>query len=422
MDQELAHHLLVRQPLAESTATMSPSKREYQRVMAENLGVQNLNTTKVLAYQAKPPAAPESHSNNLKILYSSGKNSLSTKKTVRHIPQAPERILDAPDILNDYYLNLVDWSCLGSLAVCLGAHVYLWHAASGDIQELTSLEPGDHQDYYSSAEWTADGCYLALGTSTGQVELWDITAGRRKRVLRHNQERSYGRVSSLAWNQWVLSQGCMSGALLHSDVRVADHQVLTVPQAHTQELCGLKWDQSGRMLASGGNDNMLNVWAAAQGGCHASGSPLYQLSAHQAAVKAVSWCPWQANTLASGGGTADRTIRLWNTSNGSLANTIDTKSQVCSLIWAPEYRELVSSHGYANNKISIWRYPSMVKVAELLGHTERVLDLKLSPDGSTLLSVGADETLRLWQCFTPDPKKEKDNVKSKTGGVRMGIR
>ena len=111
-------------------------------------------------------------------------------------------------------------------------------------------------------------------------------------------------------------------------------------------------------------------------------------------MKAVSWCPWQANTLASGGGTADRCIRLWNTSNGSLTNTVDTKSQVCSLLWAPEYRELVSSHGYANNEIVIWRYPSMVKVAELLGHTERVLNIKLSPDGSTLMSAGADETLR----------------------------
>ena len=37
----------------------------------------------------------------------------------------------------------------------------------------------------------------------------------------------------------------------------------------------------------------------------------------------------------------------------------------------------------------------MVKVAELLGHTERVLHTALSPDGSTLLSAGADETLRL---------------------------
>ena len=37
----------------------------------------------------------------------------------------------------------------------------------------------------------------------------------------------------------------------------------------------------------------------------------------------------------------------------------------------------------------------MMKVAELLGHTERVLNTALSPDGSTLVSAGADETLRL---------------------------
>ena len=34
------------------------------------------------------------------------------------------------------------------------------------------------------------------------------------------------------------------------------------------------------------------------------------------------------------------------------------------------------------------------RVAELTGHSERVLQLALSPDSTTLLSVGADETLR----------------------------
>eukprot|EP00983_Pelagomonas_calceolata_P091811 1157592-Pelagomonas_calceolata.AAC.4 len=29
----------------------------------------------------------------------------------RHIPQTQERILDAPDLVDDYYLNLLDWSC-----------------------------------------------------------------------------------------------------------------------------------------------------------------------------------------------------------------------------------------------------------------------------------------------------------------------
>ena len=36
----------------------------------------------------------------------------------------------------------------------------------------------------------------------------------------------------------------------------------------------------------------------------------------------------------------------------------------------------------------------MNRVAELMGHTERVLGLCLSPDTSTLVSAGADETLR----------------------------
>ena len=54
--------------------------------------------------------------------------------------QDAERILDAPDLLNDYYLNLVDWSCNNHLAVALGAHVYIWNAISGSITPLLSME------------------------------------------------------------------------------------------------------------------------------------------------------------------------------------------------------------------------------------------------------------------------------------------
>jgi WD40 repeat protein len=53
-----------------------------------------------------------------------------------------------------------------------------------------------------------------------------------------------------------------------------------------------------------------------------------RLTAHAAAVKALAWCPFQSNLLASGGGTADRCIRFWNTHTGALLNSIDTHSQV----------------------------------------------------------------------------------------------
>ena len=211
----------------------------------------------------------------------------------------------------------------------------------------------------------------------------------------------------------MISAGSRSGVLQHSDVRIPSHCVSSV-QAHSQEICGLAWSPDGRYLASGGNDNVLNIWSPeASGQCYPGPGPALALTSHQAAVKAVAWCPWQPNILASGGGTADRTVKIWNSSNGNMLSSTDTKSQasgfcflsknvlnynfhlqVCSLVWAPEYKELVSSHGYANNEIIIWKYPSMEKTAELLGHTERVLNLSLSPDGSTIVSAGADETLR----------------------------
>ena len=82
--------------------------------------------------------------------------------------------------------------------------------------------------------------------------------------------------------------------------------------------------------------------------------PRYTIEQHNAAVKAVSWCPWQRNVLASGGGTADRTIRLWNASNGTNLRTVDTGSQVCAIQWSLTEKEVVSSHGFSDNQIILW--------------------------------------------------------------------
>lgn len=133
---------------------------------------------------------------------------------------------------------------------------------------------------------------------------------------------------------------------------------------------------------------------------------LHRLDEHCAAVKALAWCPFQSNLLASGGGSADRSIKFWNTHTGACLNTVDTHSQVCSLLWNRHERELLSSHGFSQNQLTLWKYPSMVKITELTGHTSRVLHLAQSPDGYTVASAAADETLRFWQVFgVPDTSK-----------------
>ena len=121
-----------------------------------------------------------------------------------------------------------------------------------------------------------------------------------------------------------------------------------------------------------------------------------------AAVKAVNWCPWQRHLLASGGGTADRTIRLWNSNNGNNLRCIDTGSQVCSIQWSLNEKELVSSHGFSDNQLILWKLSKgnhLHKIKDFHGHTSRVLHLARSPDGSTICSASADETIRFWDLF-----------------------
>ncbi|XP_051867068.1 cell division cycle protein 20 homolog [Pristis pectinata] len=412
VQMDVAHFLIAKENEQENE---SPTKKEQQKSWSLNLNGYDVEQAKILRLSGKPLCAPEGYQNNLKVLYSQSATPSSTKKPTRYIPSMPERILDAPEIRNDYYLNLIDWSSLNYLAVGLGNNVYLWHAESGDILPLVQLE--GQEDYIASVSWIKEGNYLAVGTRNGEVQVWDVERQKRLR----NMVSHTVRVGSLSWSSYILSSGCRMGQIHHHDVRVAQHHVATLT-GHTQEVCGLKWSPDGRYLASGGNDNILNIWPSITGN-DAECQPLHTFTLHQGAVKAVAWCPWQANILASGGGTSDRFIRLWNVNSGSCLNAVDTRSQVCSIIWSTEYKEMVSGHGFSQNQLVIWKYPNLTKVAELKGHQARVLDLTLSPDGTTVCSVAADETIRIWKCFAVDPaKKKKMAVANQSSVLHHGIR
>lgn len=96
-------------------------------------------------------------------------------------------------------------------------------------------------------------------------------------------------------------------------------------KGHRSEVCGLRWSPDGLRLASGGNDNAIYVWHSLN---IEPTKFLYRFTEHTAAVRALAWCPLKKNRLASGGGTADRCIKLWNTETGTCAKTTETGSQV----------------------------------------------------------------------------------------------
>ena len=72
----------------------------------------------------------------------------------------------------------------------------------------------------------------------------------------------------------------------------------------------------------------------------------------------------------------------------------------------------VSTHGYSQNQILVWKYPSLVQVAKLTGHSYRVLYLAMSPDGEAIVTGAGDETLRFWNVFS---KARSQKVCSQSG-------
>ena len=97
-------------------------------------------------------------------------------------------------------------------------------------------------------------------------------------------------------------------------------------------------------MASGGNDNKLMIWNNGF-----MSRPQFRMKSHKAAVKAITWSPHKDSICVSGGGTADRTIRFWNTLTGEQTNCIRTGSQVCNLTFSKNANQLVSTHGFSPN-------------------------------------------------------------------------
>lgn len=57
----------------------------------------------------------------------------------RKISKLPCKVLDAPALQDDYYLNLIDWSSQNYLAVGLASSVYLWNGTNSKVTKLCDL-------------------------------------------------------------------------------------------------------------------------------------------------------------------------------------------------------------------------------------------------------------------------------------------
>ncbi|KAB5512289.1 hypothetical protein DKX38_029317 [Salix brachista] len=95
---------------------------------------------------------------------------------------------------------------------------------------------------------------------------------------------------------------------------------------------------------------------------------------------------WNNHILTTGG--MDGQIISYNIVE-TLTEGIHEHYQVCALLWNKNERELLRSHGFTQNQLTVWKYPSMVKMAELRKYPSMV----------KMATAAGAETLRFWNVF-----------------------
>ncbi len=197
--------------------------------------------------------------------------------------------------------------------------------------------------YPSAVALSVDGAYLAMGTSTGEVQLR----------------------------------------------RVADRALLMVAQGHSGLVRGVALSGDGRTLASASWDGTVRLWEAP------GGRPLATLRGHAGLVWGVELSR-DGRTVASGG--ADGTVRLWEAPGGELLAILQGHSgPVRGVALSGDGRTVAS--GDADGTVRLWEAPSGRLLATLRGHSGAIWGVALSGDGRTVASGGADGTVRLWEAL-----------------------
>lgn len=80
------------------------------------------------------------------------------RKQPRYVNKVPFKVLDAPDLADDFYLNLVDWGSSNILGVGLGSAVYMWDSTNGRVTKLCQLK----DDTVTSVNWVQRVCTFSL--------------------------------------------------------------------------------------------------------------------------------------------------------------------------------------------------------------------------------------------------------------------
>jgi WD40 repeat protein len=136
--------------------------------------------------------------------------------------------LDIPKFRDDFYLNNIDWSSRGPLAIALDNEIFLYTP-----ENLMEIGKAPFSSYVTGLK--IEDCIMSVGLSNGMIEIYDLEKNNLVRTLNNHSDR----VSAFTFVDGLLVSGSKDKSILVHDLRSCNN-IIREHKDHKGEVCALR--------------------------------------------------------------------------------------------------------------------------------------------------------------------------------------
>ena len=268
--------------------------------------------------------------------------------------------------------------------------IQLWN-----LQNDTVITLGRHDNTVNSIAFSPDGTLLASGGDDHVLKLWNVTHKHHIATRDHTTDRTRSQVKAVTFspNGNMIATGGRHAKLWDTHTL---NQIVTFH--HHEWVWSVAFSSDGKLLATGDNSGQVNVWNLQ------NHQAVTQLHADSDSVYTVQFSP--NNQILAGAGYAGK-VKLWNVPDWEPHGTLTSNGTVSEISFSPDGSILAAT---SYKSIHLWTVGIGENIVTLTGHTDWIRTAAFSPDGNTLISSGADGTVRIWD-VTPYSTLNQDMVR-----------
>lgn len=315
-------------------------------------------------------------------------------------------VMVGTNLSNRYYVNLENFSvelraschsgpvndicfpqgCSDLFITCSSSDIRIWNAALR--QELLRIQVPNLD--CTCVGITQNGNTIVSGWSDGKLRAFFPESGRLKFVINDAHSESVTALAVCNEDEsrppWRLLTGGDDGRL----------RIWNITPSHQAMVQSLKEHRGPVLSIRISHDNKQCVSASADGSCIVWDMSRYvrQLAFFEPTVfQACAYHPDESQILTCG---SNHKIAYWDAFDGQAIRVIDgSEDAMTSLDVDPEGMSFASGSG--DKLVKIWHYDDGITTAVGTGHSGKVSAVRFSPDMKTLVSVGAEGAIFIWE-------------------------